>query len=184
MGNIQGLNTDNNGINFDKKELKILYKNFIKLDQDHSGTIEPNEFFDVPELQDNPIVQRIISVFDKNNDGKISFYEFVTGLSTLTDSGKLNKLNFKGNIEDKNRLAFQVYDVNGDGFISNGDLYKSLNMLVGDNLTEIQIQQLVDRTIIMADKDQDGKISYEEFSAFVKDIKIGDMFSYNFFYSK
>jgi serine/threonine-protein phosphatase 2B regulatory subunit len=88
MGNVQGLNTESNGINFDKKELKILYKNFIKLDQDHSGTIEPNEFFDVPELQDNPIVQRIISVFDKNNDGKISFYEFVTGLSTLTDSGK------------------------------------------------------------------------------------------------
>jgi Ca2+-binding EF-hand superfamily protein len=77
-----------------------------------------------------------------------------------------------------------VYDVNGDGFISNGDLYKSLNMLVGENLTEIQIQQLVDRTIIMADKDLDGKISYDEFCAFVKDIKIGDMFSYNFLYSK
>lgn len=65
------------GLVFDKNELKVLYQNFIDLDQDHSGLIEPNEFFDVPELQDNPIVQRIISVFDKNNDGKISFFEFV-----------------------------------------------------------------------------------------------------------
>ena len=63
-------------INFDKKELKILYRNFISMDANKNGFIEPEEFFDVPELRDNPIVQRIINVFDKNGDGKISFYEF------------------------------------------------------------------------------------------------------------
>jgi len=78
-----------NSLNFDKNELKMLYKNFVKLDRDHSGQIEPHEFFDVPELKENPIVQRIITVFDKNNDGKISFYEFVNGLSILTNGGKL-----------------------------------------------------------------------------------------------
>ena len=78
----------NPNLNFDKNELKVLYKNFLKLDRDHSGQIEPHEFFDVPELKENPIVQRIITVFDKNNDGKISFYEFVYGLSVLTSSGK------------------------------------------------------------------------------------------------
>ena len=54
-------------------------------------------------------------------------------------------------------------------------------MLVGDNLTDIQIQQLADRTIIAADKDLDGKISYEEFVEFVKDISIKDMFSVELF---
>jgi len=86
-------NSDGNSqpnLRFDKKELKVLYKNFLKLDKDHSGQIEPNEFFDVPELKENPIVQRIISVFDKNNDGKISFYEFVYGLSILTNAGNFN----------------------------------------------------------------------------------------------
>ena len=88
MGNqIARLDGQPNGLVFDKYELKVLYKNFIELDQDHSGLIEPNEFFDVPELQDNPIVQRIISVFDKNNDGKISFYEFVSGLSLIANVG-------------------------------------------------------------------------------------------------
>jgi serine/threonine-protein phosphatase 2B regulatory subunit len=88
MGNAQNNASENNNINFDKKELKILYKNFVKLDSDGSGNLEPNEFFDVPELKDNPIVQRIVNVFDKNNDGKISFYEFVLGLSSLTGAGK------------------------------------------------------------------------------------------------
>lgn len=88
MGNqIAPLDGQPKGLVFDKYELKVLYKNFIELDQDHSGLIEPNEFFDVPELQDNPIVQRIISVFDKNNDGKISFYEFVSGLSLIANVG-------------------------------------------------------------------------------------------------
>lgn len=82
-------NKENPNLNFDKNELKVLYRNFVKLDRDHSGQIEPHEFFDVPELRENPIVQRIITVFDKNNDGKISFYEFVNGLSVLSNLGKL-----------------------------------------------------------------------------------------------
>ena len=82
-------NSNGMGIKFEKKELKVLYKNFLKLDSDHSGLLEPKEFFDVEELKDNPIVHRIISVFDKNNDGKISFYEFISGLSILTDVGKI-----------------------------------------------------------------------------------------------
>ena len=88
---------------------------------------------------------------------------------------------FLGDIDEKYKTAFQIYDLNGDGYISNGDLFNSLRMLVGDNLTEIQVQQLSDRTIIAADKDCDGKISYEEFVDFVKDLKIDEMFSVNMF---
>ncbi len=36
-------------------------------------------------------------------------------------------------------------------------------MMVGSNLTEVQLQQIVDKTIIEADLDKDGMISYEEF---------------------
>ena len=81
--------TGEQSINFDRKELKILLKNFTKLDSDNSGKLEPNEFFDFPELKDNPIVQRIIKVFDKNKDGKISFFEFIHGLSNLTWGGNI-----------------------------------------------------------------------------------------------
>jgi len=50
-----------------------------------------------------------------------------------------------------------VYDVNEDGFISNGDLFGVLKMMIGSNLNDVQLQQLVDRTIIKADTDGDGK---------------------------
>ncbi len=36
-------------------------------------------------------------------------------------------------------------------------------MMVGDNLDDTQLQQIVDKTILEADKDKDGKISFEEF---------------------
>ena len=47
-----------------------------------------------------------------------------------------------------------------------------LKMMVGNNLNDVQLQQLVDRTIIKADKDHDGKISFEEFEDMVKDLDV------------
>lgn len=35
--------------------------------------------------------------------------------------------------------------------------------MVGNNLTDKQLQEIVDKTILYADKDGDGKISFEEF---------------------
>lgn len=37
--------------------------------------------------------------------------------------------------------------------------------MVGNNLKDTQLQQIVDKTIINADKDGDGRISFEEFCA-------------------
>lgn len=50
-----------------------------------------------------------------------------------------------------------------DGYISNGELFQVLKMMVGNNLRDTQLQQIVDKTIIHADADGDGKISFEEF---------------------
>jgi len=46
-------------------------------------------------------------------------------------------------------------------------LVKVLKMMVGTNLTETQLQQIVDKTIVQLDKDQDGMISYEEFCGII-----------------
>ncbi len=62
-------------------------------------------------------MQRVVDVFDKNKDGKISFTEFVTGLSSLHAEGPL---------DDKMRFVFNIYDMDNDGFISNGELFKAL----------------------------------------------------------
>ena len=150
-------------LNFNEKELQKLYKNFSKIDKDKSNSLEPEEFFDIPELANNPLVRRVISVLDKNKDGSISFLEFVQGLSSLSA---------KAANEEKMEFAFQIYDINGDGYISNGELFTVLKMMVGNNLNDVQLQQLVDRTIIKADEDFDGKISFEEFCKMVKDLDV------------
>ena len=78
--------------------------------------------------------------------------------------------------------------MDNDGAISNGELFQVnknkisfsflivfllvllfmlqvLKMMVGNNLKDTQLQQIVDKTILFADKDEDGKISFEEFCA-------------------
>jgi len=60
-------------------------------------------------------------------------------------------------------VAFKIYDIDRDGYISNGELFHVLKMMVGANLKDAQLQQIVDKTIINADTDGDGKISFEEF---------------------
>ena len=62
-----------------------------------------------------------------------------------------------------NTVAFRIYDIDQDGFISNGELFQVLKTMVGNNLTDKQLQEIVDKTILYADKDGDGKISYDEF---------------------
>lgn len=67
--------------------------------------------------------------------------------------------------------------VNKDGYISNGDLFQVMKMMVGENLSPEQLQQLVDRQMVQADKDRDGKLSYDEFKDAVKGLGISDQLS-------
>ena len=61
-------------------------------------------------------------------------------------------------------VAFKVYDMDRDGYISNGELYIVLKMMVGNNLRD---QQIVDKTIMEGDKDGDGRLSFDEFTQMV-----------------
>lgn len=144
--------------NFDIEEIKRLGKRFKKLDLDNSGSLSRDEFMSLPELQQNPLVQRVIDIFDQDQNGEVDFKEFIQGVSQFS---------VKGDKGSKLRFAFRIYDIDNDGYISNGELYQVLKMMVGNNLQPNQLQQIVDKTIIYADKDQDGKISFDEFCAIV-----------------
>ena len=49
-----------------EKELQKLYKNFSKIDKDKSGTLEPEEFFDIPGKLKPPIFFRLTIFFYLN----------------------------------------------------------------------------------------------------------------------
>jgi serine/threonine-protein phosphatase 2B regulatory subunit len=148
--------------------LKILYKKFLTLDKDASGSVSLDEFLKIPQLAANPLLARIVRLFDKDGNDEVEFNEFIGALATF----------HSGTSQDKLKFVFKIYDIDGDGFISNGELFKVLKMMVGDNLNDVQLQQLVDKTIIKADTDNDGKVSFDEFLAIV-DNKSSDKLKLN-----
>ncbi|GKT34541.1 Calcineurin B protein like protein [Aduncisulcus paluster] len=140
--------------NFTPTEIRRLYKRFRKLDKDDSGAITTDEFMMIPELSMNPLAPRTIALFDTDHDDAVNFKEFIEALSVFSVRGaKREKLQF----------AFKIYDLDKDGYISNKDLFLVVKTMVGSNLTEVQLQQIVDKTILEADLDGDGKISFDEF---------------------
>jgi len=153
--------------NFDADELKRLARRFKKLDVDGSGALSVEEFMSLPELQQNPLVQRVIDIFDTDGNGEVDFKEFIQGISQFSVKGdKETKLRCKF------EFAFKIYDIDKDGYISNGELFQVLKIMVGSNLKDSQLQQIVDKTILFADKDEDGKISFDEFCAVVGNMDV------------
>lgn len=126
-------------------EIKRLFRKFKKLDVDKSGTLSVGEFLAIPELEHNPLVNRVVHTFDIDKSGEVDFREFVSSLSVFATHEAHGK-------EQKYKFTFRVYDVDNDGFISNADLYHVLKAMVGSNLNDVQLQQLVDRTILQGDK--------------------------------
>lgn len=57
----------------DADEIKRLGKRFKKLDLDNSGSLSVEEFMSLPELQQNPLVQRVIDIFDTDGNGEVDF---------------------------------------------------------------------------------------------------------------
>ncbi|XP_003387288.1 PREDICTED: calcineurin subunit B type 1-like [Amphimedon queenslandica] len=139
---------------FDPDEIKRLSRRFKRLDLNKDGSLSLDEFMSIPELQQNPLVKRVIDILDTDRNGAIDFQEFIEGVSQFSVQGETDK---------KLKFAFKIYDIDQDGFISNGELFQVLKTMVGSNLTDKQLQEIVDKTILYADKDNDGKISYEEF---------------------
>lgn len=57
----------------DADEIRRLGKRFRKLDLDNSGSLSIDEFMSLPELQQNPLVQRVIDIFDADGNGEVDF---------------------------------------------------------------------------------------------------------------
>eukprot|EP01012_Entosiphon_sulcatum_P020026 TRINITY_DN2499_c1_g1_i5.p1 TRINITY_DN2499_c1_g1~~TRINITY_DN2499_c1_g1_i5.p1 ORF type:complete len:172 (-),score=36.49 TRINITY_DN2499_c1_g1_i5:53-568(-) len=142
------------GTSFSKEQILKLHKRFRKLDADGNGEISREEFHSIPGLSQNPLLERVLTIFDTDGNASVDFREFILALAIFSnDCAKLEKLKF----------TFRIYDMDGDGYISNKDLFQVLQIMVGTNLTDVQLQQIVDKTFIEADKDRDGLISFKEF---------------------
>ncbi|KTW27376.1 hypothetical protein T552_02355 [Pneumocystis carinii B80] len=141
-----------------QKEINRIRECFMKLDVNHSGFINVQEFLSIPQIAKNPLSKRLFAVVDEDGDGNMDFEELIKSLNIFSG---------KGHKRDKLLFTFKIYDIDRDGYISNGELFLVLKMMTGNNLKDLHLQQIVDKTIIYADQDKDGKISFEEFTQMI-----------------
>jgi len=103
------------------------------------------------------VVDELFRAYDADKDGTIDFREFLVGLGAAQNS----------NDESKLKLAFQMFDADGSGYITNSEMhalvraiykaqaYGKYDQKVADTVGSIMFQQL--------DKNRDNKITLTEF---------------------
>lgn len=142
-----------NGV-FSRTDILRLYRRFQQLDASGSGRLGVQELRSVPGLASNQLVCRLCSVFDTDASGDVDFVELLAGLAAFGGPSA----------EEKARLLFRVYDVDGDGLVSNADLYTVLRSVTGAEMEAEALQQVVDRTIALLAGRADGAVGFDCFS--------------------
>jgi len=147
---------------FTLNQIERLYSRFTALDKSTTGSLSREDFQRIPELAINPLGERIINSFFINETEGCNFRQFVRILARFRPI-KVNKDNQLNSREEKLRFAFKLYDLDEDERISKEELLAVLQMMVGENISEDQLLSIAERTILEADVDGDGVISFEEF---------------------
>ncbi|XP_024902575.1 EF-hand calcium-binding domain-containing protein 1-like [Pteropus alecto] len=116
-------------------------------------------------MTDDMLMNRVFFAFDEDNDNCINVKEWVKGLSVF----------LRGTFEEKLKFCFEVYYLNGDGYISREEIFDMLkNSLYQQSSEETDegIKELVDLTLKKMDYDNDGKISFADFEKAVKEDRL------------
>lgn len=96
-------------------------------------------------------VRDMITEVDMSGTGTVEFNEFLFMMAKRIKDPESN---------DDARKAFSVFDTDKSGFIDGPKLRAGLKRL-GEDLSESEVAQIIKD----ADKDGDGKLSFEDFSA-------------------
>ena len=99
----------------------------------------------------------------------MSLPEYKAAVKELMDDSSQRKV----------ELAFRAYDVDGDGFVSQGDLCHWLRKLGGSHSPRQntkQAQMVAKSTVEKYDEDGDGKLSLEDFKPLMCSYALSDHF--------
>ncbi|KAI9543469.1 Kv channel-interacting protein 4 [Dissostichus eleginoides] len=148
---------------FSRKELQILYRGFKN--ECPSGVVNEDTFKDIyaqffPQGDASTYAHFLFNAFDTDHNGSVSFEDFVMGLSIL----------LRGSIQEKLNWAFNLYDINKDGYITKEemlDIMKAIYDMMGKctypALREETPRQHVEIFFQKMDKNKDGVLTIDEF---------------------
>lgn len=161
-------------------QIERLYSRFTSLDKGDNGTLKKEDFLRIPELAINPLGERIVqSFFDEANDERINFRQFMKVLARFRPAKKSDDSRLNSKL-DKLRYAFNIYDLDSDDKITKDELLAILHMMVGANISDEQLANIADRTIMEADQDGDQCISFKEFCNILERTDVEDKLSIRF----
>ncbi|CAJ0564430.1 unnamed protein product, partial [Mesorhabditis spiculigera] len=150
---------------FTRKDIIRLYKRFYQLNpqkvptnmqgnRPQIVTLTFEEVERMPELRENPFRRRICEVFSEDGRGNLTFDDFLDMFSVFSEMAPLQL---------KLKYAFRIYDFDGDDHLGHDDLSKMIRSLTRDELSDEEVEFIIERIIEEADLDGDERISYAEF---------------------
>ncbi|XP_028794267.1 calcium-dependent protein kinase 29-like [Neltuma alba] len=142
--------------NLSEEDIKGLKQMFHNMDTDNSGTITLEELraglSKLGSKLNESEIRQLMDAADVDKNGTIDYYEFITA---TMHRHRLEK-------EENLFKAFQYFDKDNSGHITREELRQALTEYgMGDEAT-------IDEVIDDVDTDKDGRISYEEFVAMMK----------------
>ena len=164
---------------FTNEEMKQWHKGFQKYASD--GKANPEQFRKVyseyfPYGDATQFSNHVFRVFDTNGDGVVDFREFISAMA----------ITLHGSLEERIKWAFSMYDIDGNGEISEKEM---LNILVAfgkmvGNSVEWPVDERtpygrMQKLFKILDHNKDAKISFQELAdAAHHEPYIAKLFSY------
>ncbi|CAB3992535.1 NADPH oxidase 5, partial [Paramuricea clavata] len=104
--------------------------------------------------------ERFFTLFDDNGDGMIDMKELIAGLELFTN----------GTVADKLTFLFRVYDIDGNGYLSEDEMRTVLKSCMEESklkLDDQQVDELMEVLFEEIETNHKGEIGLDQFKAFL-----------------
>jgi len=180
---------------FNQKQIHRLYIRFRHLDKDKKGYLTKEDLLRLPQMNMNPVGEKIVETFlppkefDENNkeirrNKRIFFSQFAKTFAVFRpihrhDMDKHEAPNSKTN---KIRFLFNMINSAGNGKVTKDEMNEVLELMVGSQVSQEQLEMIADRLIKEADQDGHGYMKFEEFEKAINDIDVEGKMAFVSFY--
>lgn len=148
---------------FTQPQILLLYRKYQDLTHGRSGgQIEEQDFIEKMGFANKKIGSLIYHMLDSDGSNSLSFVEFLFGLDSFLPQAPIDK---------KIELCFKAYDGDNSGAVSKEEIRDILDISINNNiyleLSEAQIQNLIDELFEKYDVSGEGEITFSEFREMV-----------------